>query len=58
MKNLHFIVMACTLLSIREGNIMNAVLVTLFILEDIVKTALYIQKEKTQKFTEQISLSL
>ena len=47
MKNLHFIVMACTLLSIREGNIMNAVLVTLFILEDIVKTALYIQKEKS-----------
>ena len=39
--------MACTLLSIREGNIMNAVLVTLSILEDIVKTALYIQKEKS-----------
>ena len=39
--------MACTLLSIREGNIMNTVPVTLSILEDIVKTALYTQKEKS-----------
>ena len=54
MKNFHFVVMACTLLSIREGNIMNAVLVTLFILEDIVKTAPYIQKEKSDAVMKNI----